>query len=517
MTFPATPFAAVPTLLLVPPDSDLRLYLQEAHQLVIAEPALLAAVEADLDTHGKRKKAMRLADARWRAERSRTLPGLAVPSDPFDPVTLTLGAGRPRTPAYVVLMFVLLRGYTGGGFKSCDAATLMLESITLHVFFANLGLAVPGASTLTELVNAVSNDTRSLVLDAQVRQILREQWDDFDTMLQDSTAVEGNTVWPSDSRTMVALVERILRVGASLPRFGMTALEAPKVRVHYAAMASLDRELDLSKGRRDTRARTRRRRYKKLLSHAHEVHGRVAIQLTRIKADCALLVVAPSRRALAERAVQRMRADHEALAQVMDTCRRRVLDDEKVPMADKVLSTSDPDVGFIAKGQRDVVVGYKPQLARSAAGFVTSMQLPRGNAADSGQLKPMFDEVVRRTGVRPKVVSLDDGYASAANVAMLREAGVEVRSINGSKGKKLTSKRDWESEAYAEARDLRSAVESLMFTIKQGFTFGVVARRGLSNVYGELLEKVLAYNLCRMARARLHREADMTLDDAIAA
>lgn len=517
MTFPAAPFAATPMLLLTPPDSDLRVFLEEAHRLVVAEPALLTAIDADLDAHGKRKKALRLADARWLAARSQTLPGVVVPCEPIDPATLTLGVGRARTPAYVVLMALLLRGYAGAGFKACDALTLMVESITLHVFFTHQGLAVPGASTLTELVNAVQNDTRARVLDAQVRQITRAGWDDFETMLQDSTAVEGHTAWPSDSRTLVALVERVLRVGASLARVGLTPFELPKVRAQCAAMAALDREIDLSTGRRDTRARTRRRRYTKLLALAQGAHGLLAPALTRVAAECATLDVAPSRHALAARAVQQLRADHAALAQVLDTCRRRVLDDEKVPMAAKVLSTSDPDVGFIAKGQREAVVGYKPQLARSGAGFVTSLQLPRGNAADAQQLTPVFEEVVRRTGVRPKVVSLDDGYASAANVAMLRAAGVEVRSINGSKGKKLTARRDWQSDDYAAARDLRSAVESLMFTIKHGFAFGVVARRGLANVYGELLEKVLAYNLCRMARTRLGRAADTPLEAALAA
>ncbi|PJH74576.1 MAG: ISNCY family transposase, partial [Anaerolineae bacterium CG_4_9_14_0_8_um_filter_58_9] len=69
------------------------------------------------------------------------------------------------------------------------------------------------------------------------------------------------------------------------------------------------------------------------------------------------------------RAVGGLRADIGALAQVIGTCEARVVREEKVPMADKKLSVSDPDVGFIAKGQRVPVIGYKPQLARSGEGF----------------------------------------------------------------------------------------------------------------------------------------------------
>ena len=176
-------------------------------------------------------------------------------------------------------------------------------------------------------------------------------------------------------------------------------------------------------------------------------------------------------------------------------------------MAEKKLSVSDPDVGFIAKGQRVPVIGYKPQVARSGAGFITGLLLPKGNAADSNKLVPMVDDVVRRTTVVPKVLSVDDGYASAANLAAMKARGIEVISINGSKGRALTAPADWDSDEYALARDQRSAVESLMFTLKQGFDFGEVARRGLAAVYGELLEKALAYNLCHLARMRHARKA----------
>ena len=65
----------------------------------------------------------------------------------------------------------------------------------------------------------------------------------------------------------------------------------------------------------------------------------------------------------------------------------------------------------------------------------------------------------------PKVVSVDDGYASAHNVAALEARKIEIVSINGAKGRVLTDRADWESEPFAEARSKRSAVESLMFTL----------------------------------------------------
>jgi hypothetical protein len=96
----------------------------------------------------------------------------------------------------------------------------------------------------------------------------------------------------------------------------------------------------------------------------------------------------------------------------------------------------------------------------------------------------------------------------------MKARDIEVISINGSKGRALTARADWNSDAYVLARNQRSAIESLMFTLKQGFDFGEVARRGLVAAHGEMLEKVLAYNLCHMARVRRAKDAPADDDDA---
>jgi hypothetical protein len=502
VTFPSSPFAPIPTLMLVAPDSDLSMFLDEVHRLAMGASALLSAIDDDLDAHGRRKKALRLADAHWERSRSGTLPTLDAAPPTFDPDMLVLAEGRPRTPAYVILFALLLRGYFGAGFKACDVTTFLLESITLRVFFCNLGMKIPGRSTLTELINAVSNDTRRKALDAQLAAVLGLRWDDFEVMIQDSTHVEGNTAWPTDSRTMVALAQRILRVGAAMPKLGLPELATCKaLRRNVSAMISLDREIDFAKGTKEAN-KVRRRRYEKLLLRARRVLRRFEAALEPIERAGKVLNVRPSHMAKADRAVARLREDIGALAKVISHCEARVLHDRKVPIGEKVLSLSDPEASFIAKGQRDPVIGYKPQIARSAAGFVTGLLLPPGNAADSGQLLPMTEAVIASTGVTPRVVSVDDGYASAANVKALRGKGIEVVSISGSKGRRLTRRQDWSSDEYTEARDLRSAAESLMFTLKDGFAFDAVARRGLVAAEGELLEKALAYNACRMALTR---------------
>ena len=45
-------------------------------------------------------------------------------------------------------------------------------------------------------------------------------------------------------------------------------------------------------------------------------------------------------------------------------------------------------------------------------------------------------------------------------------------------------------------------MESLVFTLKEGFEFGQMVRRTHDNVLAEMLEKVLAYNICQIIRVR---------------
>jgi IS5 family transposase len=380
---------------------------------------------------------------------------------------------------------------------------MMLESITLLVFFQNLGLKMPGRSTLTELVNAVTNKTRMLILDAQVALVLKLGLDDFTVMLQDSTHVDSNTKWPTDSSLIRALVEGLLRVGQSLIHLGLPPVDFEGAHRVLLSITRLDREIGLLSGKKEG-GRDRRRRYEKLLKKAKRAQALVTQQMEPIGTALTAFDRPPSRKELAVRAVERIRRDLNSLGQAISACEARVVRNEKVPMSGKVLSISDPDASFIAKGQREPVVGYKPQIARSGAGFITGLLLPKGNAADSDQLLPMVREVMGRTHIDLAVITVDDGYSSAANMQFLKapDLKIPVVSINGAKGHALTLKANWDSDEYAAARNLRSAVESLIFTLKQGFGFGEVARRSLAAVHAELLEKALAYNLCHMVRRR---------------
>jgi len=76
-----------------------------------------------------------------------------------------------------------------------------------------------------------------------------------------------------------------------------------------------------------------------------------------------------------------------------------------------------------------------------------------------------------------------------------------VVSISGAKGKKLIGAQQWKSQPSRRARAERSAIESLVFTLKEGFEFAQMMQRTHENVLAEM-EKVLAYNISQIIPVR---------------
>jgi hypothetical protein len=125
---------------------------------------------------------------------------------------------------------------------------------------------------------------------------------------------------------------------------------------------------------------------------------------------------------------------------------------------------------------------------------------PSGNAADSSHLATMVKEQITNTGIIPLTASADDGYSTQQGRDEVLGLGLKVVSISGAKGKKIIEAQQWKSQPYRQARADRSAMESLVFTLKEGFEFGQMVRRTHDNVLAEMLEKVLAYNVCQIIR-----------------
>jgi len=486
---------------LTPIDSQLNDFLNEIHQIVRMEPSIVERIDEDLDLQAKKKKLLRLVDEQFQAGQTPDLPKLQIQLRQLKIDDIQLETGRPRTEAYIVYLFLMLRGWCGGC-KDQHARLLWEESMTLKLWLEDLGLELPPASTLSDNLNAVSNSTRSLIHQVQLRYILNGGLDDFQKCFIDSTAVEANTARPTDSTILVRLIGRVCTIGGNLHRLDLPDMNQIGLLEQQQELRALSQQIDFLNGKARAEAR-RKKLYFQLLRRATRLRKRLLRDLESVRRNLESRIdLPPSRRLKAEEALCLIAEDLAALEQAANVCQRRVMEQEKVPVAEKIISLSDADASFIVKGGWNTVVGYRPQLARSERGFVTALVLPPGNAADSPHLVTMVKEQIANTGVIPSTASADDGYSTQLGRDEVLGLGLKVVSISGAKGKKIIEAQQWKSQPYQKARAGRSAIESLVFTLKEGFEFGQMVRRTHDNVLAEMLEKVLAYNIRQIIRVR---------------
>jgi hypothetical protein len=100
----------------------------------------------------------------------------------------------------------------------------------------------------------------------------------------------------------------------------------------------------------------------------------------------------------------------------------------------------------------------------------------------------MVKERIANTEVIPSTASADDGYSTQQGRDEVPDLGLKVVSFSGAKGKKIIEAQQWKSQPYQQARADRSAMESMVFTLKEGFEFGQLVRRTHDNVLAEMLE-----------------------------
>ena len=499
------PLRVVRKLVSFVPDTDFSRLVAEAFSLAECEPRILEMIDRDRDAHAIQKKKERLEDHSWLMGHGARLAGFDVTEDKGWADNLDLSAGRPRMPAILVFIFILIRGYLGG-FKDRKTASMLSESKTLEIVLANLGQVLPGASTILDNINSVKVETLEFILDTQIGQARREALDDFRQITVDSTGVEANSTWPTDSGTIAGLAARAKHLLRELVEFGVLVKLPAIVEKLVADIEILHKQIQLSSGKKDS-AQKRKKFYRKLFKLARQVRQKLLVALQQANKKAVKLTLMPSLKARLLTRLEWIDVDLINLALAIDNGVSRVLRDQKVPTAQKVVSLSDESAAIIAKGGREPLLGYKPQIARSENGFVTAVVVPEGNAADSGQLRSIVDASLKRTGILPSVLSFDDGYTNGDDRTYYLGRGVAIVSFSGSKGKRLIPVSEYDSPEYKQARNNRSAVESLMFTLKHNYEFDRMMRRGIDNVRSEMLEKSVVHNFFRLIKLRQEFEA----------
>jgi IS5 family transposase len=209
---------------------------------------------------------------------------------------------------------------------------------------------------------------------------------------------------------------------------------------------------------------------------------------------------------LADMAIEEIRKDIEHYcdlgSQVIDQARRRVLNGEQVPNAEKIYSIFEPHTDLIKRGKvrTPIEFGHKVFLAESAQGLITQYEVLKGNPSDEIHVAPSLDRHMEAFGRVPELYGSDRGFFSEQNIASCAQEGVKVVCIPQRGGKKTPEREAYEKSAdFKQGQRFRAGIEGRISVLFRG--------RGMKRCLAEGHERfelwvaaaVLANNLMNIA------------------
>jgi IS5 family transposase len=324
---------------------------------------------------------------------------------------LTASIGRPTIPIETYLRLMYLKHRYGLGYETlCREVS---DSFTWRRFCRiALDGRVPDPTTLMKLTKRLGpgllEELNAEVLSLAVeRKVLRSR-----RLRVDTTVVESDTRYPTDSGLCAHAVSRLTRLARRVKAVGL----APRTHLR-------DRRRSVGK---------RVRRISATLARGGRTRAAVD-RLTAEIADRARATIAEARR-LARNAgrttasggrgaglVAQLQRELTAAEQVLEQTERRLAGERTIP--DRRVSLVDPDARPIRRGnpREPTEFGYKARVADTAEGFVIVDIPERGNPADETVLEGAIVKA-KQAGMQLRSVYADRGFGKgAADEALVRQ------------------------------------------------------------------------------------------------
>jgi IS5 family transposase len=325
---------------------------------------------------------------------------------------LTARSGRPTIPIETYLRLMYLKYRYGLGYETlCKEVA---DSLAWRRFCRiSLDGRVPDASTLMKLTKRLGPElleelNGELLAVAVERKLLRSR-----RLRVDTTVVESDTRYPTDSGLSAHAVSRLTRL-------------AKRIKAAGLAGRTPVRDRRRSVGKRVRRISATLARGGKTRTTVDRLTGEIAGRAQATVRE-ARRVAHNARRALAKRPrpgaalVAQLEQELTAAEQVLAQTAQRLAGQRTIP--ERRVSLVDPDARPIRRGnpREPTEFGYKARVADTSEGFVIVDVPERGNPQDDSVLEGAIIKA-RRAGMQVRSVYADRAFATArADAALERQ------------------------------------------------------------------------------------------------
>jgi transposase, IS5 family len=406
--------------------------------------------------------------------------------------------GRPSIPIETYLRLMFLKNRYRLGYETLCRETA--DSISWQRFCRiGLGGRVPDPSTLMKITTKcgsglVDSLNETLIAVATERRLVKT-----DRVRADTTVVEADVKYPTDSGLLTKAVGRTARL---IERIQQTGAATRTTFVDHSQKARrLAHQIGVWLRRRSGEAK----------SEVLAITGRLADLAEEMIVDAARVAVNARRHLrrhpdvakpgrLAE-SINDLDILIERTGQVISQTRQR-LSGEVPPGSTRLVSLHDPDARPIRKGRlgKPVEFGYKAQVVDNSDGIILDHTVEVGNPPDGPQLEPAIQRVADRVGKPPVAVTADRGYGQPATERNLTDLGVETVAIPRN-GRPTQQRRQVETgDEFRELVRWRTGAEGRISTLKRQHGWN---RSRLTGIEGARIwcgHGVLAHNLTKLAR-----------------
>jgi len=332
--------------------------------------------------------------------------------------------------------------------------------------------------------------------------------EDGDRLRVDTTVVQSDIHHPTDSTLLWDVVRVVTRLVGRLKKAvqGRVPGFSNHTRVARRRMQEIQQMTAKERQERQTQ------KYRELIGVTEEVVNRARKVVEQTSK-------ARGKNLVAEMAIHELRKEISHYCKLGDRvihqARRRVLEGEQVPNAEKIYSIFEPHTDLIKRGkvQTPVEFGHKVFLAESAQGLITQYEVLEGNPNDEQHVEPSLQRHKESFGHAPQLYGSDRGFFSEQNVKSCKQNGVKVVCIPQCGGKKTAKREAYEkSSEFKKGQRFRAGIEGRISVLFRG--------RGMKRCLAEGRERfelwvgaaVLANNLMRIAallseRTRRKRKA----------
>jgi len=369
--------------------------------------------------------------------------------------------GRNSTPVEVVLRMLAVKRLYALSYERTEYQ--VRDSLVLRQFCRVYLQDVPDDTTLIRWAGLIQPETlkqfnsRLTELACQLKVTRGRK------LRTDGTVVESNIHPPSDSSL---LADSVRVLGHTLSRAKQvlgeqTELGQDVFRNRIRSVRRLARQVGEAMRRRNEQAKTAgKTAYRKLIR---------AAEATIEQAQQVLLALQKQVTDQAKKLAQTLETFIPRARQVVTQTVRRVLQQEKVPASEKIVSIFEAHTDIIRrnKAHKPTEYGHKIWLDEVDGGIVTRWDVLKGNPNDDRQWLPSLDHHIECFGNAPWQASADRGVHSSYNEYQAQQRGVQ-RVILPRPGKKSEARLKHERQVwFKRGRKWHNGVEGRISVLKR--------------------------------------------------